>query len=441
MDSDKLKYGIVFCGGGAKGAYQIGVWKRLRELGLDKEIVGVSGASIGAMNSMLFAQGDYDAAEEVWKQVKENDMMPLNLSKSTVMTALKCLLPYAVASGVASALTTSTTALLMTNPYLSVAAAISAGSRLSPLIAAGAVGSGILGAKELFPKLGLFSREKLGTIIQDSIDPTGISTTNKQVYTALTALSWPHLPDKSVAVTDSASPILKPIGQIEYRSWKHLTYTEIVETVLASAALPGAYPASAHKGRVYVDGGVLDNAPVKPLIDSCFRNIIIIHLEYLKKAEERHQKERMIRSQGDSTIRFLHIWPSSPSIGDTLQIDSSLTRFRINMGYEDAQRQLDKQLNELRHQVINHLQSMEEKARLEQKMKDAARHYDLANEIYKKEIRSAVQMRNVELFRAFLQTKEGQTMLRNYEYAADLGHEQAKKMIAQIHKLQKKAGN
>ena len=58
MGSDEFKYGIVFCGGGAKGAYQIGAWKRLRELGMDKEIIGVSGASIGAMNSMLFAQGD-----------------------------------------------------------------------------------------------------------------------------------------------------------------------------------------------------------------------------------------------------------------------------------------------------------------------------------------------------------------------------------------------
>lgn len=298
------------------------------------------------------------------------------------------------------------------------------------------MGSGILGFKEIVPQLGLFTREKLGVILQDSVDPVGITTTNKQVYTALTALSWPHLPDKSVAATDSAGSFLKPIGQIEYRSWKNLTYTEIVETVLASAALPGAYPASAHKGRIYIDGGFLDNAPVKPLIDSGFRNIIIIHLEYLKKIEDRDRKECMIRSQGDSGIRFLHIWPSSPSIGDTLQMDASLTRFRINMGYEDAQRQLDEQLNGLRSQLIDHIQSAEEKAKQEQKMKDAKRHYDLANEIYKKEIRSAVQMRNIELFRAFLQTREGQAMLRNYEYAADLGHEQAKEMVQQIHRIQ-----
>lgn len=78
MDSSKSKYGIVFCGGGAKGAYQIGVWKRLRELGLDKEIIGVSGASVGAMNSMLFAQEDYDRAKETWMQIRYNDLQALN---------------------------------------------------------------------------------------------------------------------------------------------------------------------------------------------------------------------------------------------------------------------------------------------------------------------------------------------------------------------------
>ena len=32
------KFGIALAGGGARGAYQIGVWKALREHGLDKYI-------------------------------------------------------------------------------------------------------------------------------------------------------------------------------------------------------------------------------------------------------------------------------------------------------------------------------------------------------------------------------------------------------------------
>ena len=37
------KIGLVFAGGGGKGAYHIGVWKALREYGIDKNITAVAG--------------------------------------------------------------------------------------------------------------------------------------------------------------------------------------------------------------------------------------------------------------------------------------------------------------------------------------------------------------------------------------------------------------
>ena len=40
-------YGLVLNGGGAKGAYQIGVWAALRQLELYDEITAVSGTSVG----------------------------------------------------------------------------------------------------------------------------------------------------------------------------------------------------------------------------------------------------------------------------------------------------------------------------------------------------------------------------------------------------------
>ena len=39
-------YGLVLEGGGAKGAYQIGAWKALREEGV--KIRGVAGVSVGS---------------------------------------------------------------------------------------------------------------------------------------------------------------------------------------------------------------------------------------------------------------------------------------------------------------------------------------------------------------------------------------------------------
>ncbi len=70
------EYGIVLEGGGAKGAYQIGVWKALLECGV--KIKGVSGVSVGALNGALMCMGDYEAAEELWKNLTYSDIMNVN---------------------------------------------------------------------------------------------------------------------------------------------------------------------------------------------------------------------------------------------------------------------------------------------------------------------------------------------------------------------------
>lgn len=57
-------YGIVLGGGGAKGGYEIGVWKALREL--DIQICAVAGTSVGALNGALIVQDSYDLAYELW---------------------------------------------------------------------------------------------------------------------------------------------------------------------------------------------------------------------------------------------------------------------------------------------------------------------------------------------------------------------------------------
>ena len=73
-----MKIGLVLAGGGARGAYEIGVWKALRELGIDQYIKVVSGSSIGALNSMLFVQGDIDFAEKLWKSITKEQILHTN---------------------------------------------------------------------------------------------------------------------------------------------------------------------------------------------------------------------------------------------------------------------------------------------------------------------------------------------------------------------------
>lgn len=64
-------YGLILAGGGAKGAYQIGAWKAMRELGVSIE--AIAGVSIGAINGALIAQGDFDSAVELWSHVEVKD--------------------------------------------------------------------------------------------------------------------------------------------------------------------------------------------------------------------------------------------------------------------------------------------------------------------------------------------------------------------------------
>ncbi len=67
------EYGVVLEGGGAKGAYQIGVWKAFLECGV--KIKGVAGVSVGALNGALMCMGDYEKAEEIWRNISYSSIM------------------------------------------------------------------------------------------------------------------------------------------------------------------------------------------------------------------------------------------------------------------------------------------------------------------------------------------------------------------------------
>ena len=63
-----MKRALIFSGGGSRGAYEIGCWKALSEMGI--RFHAVYGTSIGAINAALFAQGDLKTAETLWKEIR-----------------------------------------------------------------------------------------------------------------------------------------------------------------------------------------------------------------------------------------------------------------------------------------------------------------------------------------------------------------------------------
>lgn len=64
---------LVLGGGGAKGAYQIGAARALEELGI--RYAQIFGASIGAMNAALLAQGNLEQAASLWASLRLSDMV------------------------------------------------------------------------------------------------------------------------------------------------------------------------------------------------------------------------------------------------------------------------------------------------------------------------------------------------------------------------------
>lgn len=77
-----MKRAIVLAGGGAKGSYQMGFWRAIRELGIDFQIV--AGTSVGALNASLMASGKFDEAMDMWMSITTPDIIntsPTRLSQ------------------------------------------------------------------------------------------------------------------------------------------------------------------------------------------------------------------------------------------------------------------------------------------------------------------------------------------------------------------------
>lgn len=60
--------GLALEGGGAKGSYQVGAYKALKEMGYEFDYI--VGTSIGAINGAMFVQGDEKLAEKIWLDIE-----------------------------------------------------------------------------------------------------------------------------------------------------------------------------------------------------------------------------------------------------------------------------------------------------------------------------------------------------------------------------------
>lgn len=211
------KLGIALAGGGARGAYQIGAWRALKEHGLDDKFSAFSGASVGSLNAVLFAMGDYDLAYNTWMSLDKKSLF--NLEKHILKRLLK--------------------------------------------------------EKLNFINRGVYSTRRLERLMRNTIDFSKIK--DKEIYIATTHLG----DKKSTFIDllrTNYKHYFKNEQQIEYIDFNKLDDEDKIKTCLASCAIPVAFKPIELGSETYYDGGILDNTPYQPLIDAGCDIIIVIDL-------------------------------------------------------------------------------------------------------------------------------------------------------------------
>ena len=66
---------LVLAGGGARGSYQVGVWRALMELDWHPQII--TGTSVGGLNGAMFVLDLYETARDMWLTIRSRDVMEL----------------------------------------------------------------------------------------------------------------------------------------------------------------------------------------------------------------------------------------------------------------------------------------------------------------------------------------------------------------------------
>ncbi len=240
MESKKNQYGLVLSGGAGKGAYEVGVWKALNEMGIAEKITGFSGTSVGALNSALFVSNiSIDEIIKIWYDfgplIESDDVLKFML---TIANIVKSVAKFA------------------NKDYV------------------GAINDAASSIRKVAESHGgVCSQEK----IEDVFKKIDLScSTGKVIYSCV------------------ADTTLRSIKRA-YISWEGHSKQQIGKIITSSAGLPLIYPI--HKGERpkhwMFDGGVgyrHDNTPIAPLWYEGYRNIIVVYLENDKKYLNKHKR-------------------------------------------------------------------------------------------------------------------------------------------------------
>ncbi len=210
------KIGLCLAGGGARGAYQIGVAKRLEELGILNKIQAFSGTSIGSVNAVLLSTKPTDEAFQLWC-----DISPDEIKKTE------------------------------------------------------SIFSRLQSEKIQIIENGIFSIEALRERLVTKVDFNRLK--EKEVYVTLSEAGNQNESLLGL-IKSSFNHFFKKVDKTVYNLLKEYDNDEIVNIILASCSIPVVFPGVVLGDKKYYDGGIYDNVPIYPLVEAGCDTVIVIHL-------------------------------------------------------------------------------------------------------------------------------------------------------------------
>jgi len=257
------KLGLCLSGGGARGAYQVGACKALDDTGVLTKVSAFSGTSIGSVNASLVATKPIDEVYDLWLNIDPN--------------ALK-----------------NTESLFRR----------------------------IIRERTHFVDNGVFKIDELGKLIDSTYDYDLLR--KREVY--ITISQGGSTNDGVFGLIKSSyQHYIKKDSQALYVPVQNQSDEQIKRLILASCSIPIVFPPVRLNDREYYDGGVYDNVPVKPLVDSGCDTVIVIHLHRLN----------FVQKDNFPGIRLIEV-KHNRSLGAFLNFDPDRSRKLFELGYQDT---------------------------------------------------------------------------------------------------------
>lgn len=234
-----MKIGLTFSGGGARGAYQIGVVRALQEIGVFSRIEAFSGTSIGAVNAAFTATTPLDVILQYWTNVAPSDIQKTESWFSRLRSE-----------------------------------------------------------KWKMADLGLFEIGKLKDVLDKELNLSTVK--EKEIYVTLSE-GGPVDSGLFGLFKTSYSHFVKKDSKVVYALLSKQDEADIVPLILASCSIPVVFPAVSLHEKQYYDGGLYDNLPVEPLVQAGCDKILVIHLqrfEFLDKGRYPDRSFFEVRHKG-----------------------------------------------------------------------------------------------------------------------------------------------